>query len=224
LSIKRLQKQLAREIKAKPKHAVALALALLAAGYFWAPLLVGTGSTKKSSKPMEQSAQAQQSQTNSPKKSAAKDATTEVAKAPDIHINWRNLDSLFRSESLLNAFSQLAPSKDPFRSESFEKHEKVELQTPAEPVTKEQTPAELGMTLTSTVIGGRRPTALIDGRSYTTGQYIEKTDGAIKLTFLLKEIHPRRVVLERNKRQFEIDLSQPAINKVVIHKALEQTD
>jgi type II secretory pathway component PulC len=66
------------------------------------------------------------------------------------------------------------------------------------------TPADAGLSLLGTVIGPRR-TALISGKVYQVGREVESKDGYV---FLVKDIQSRRIVLERDGQQFELEMAR----------------
>ncbi len=66
-------------------------------------------------------------------------------------------------------------------------------------------PAEVGLVLSSTIVGQSRRVAMINGRAYTEGRSVEASSGE---QFVLEEIWPRRVVLQRGGERFNLRLKE----------------
>jgi hypothetical protein len=66
------------------------------------------------------------------------------------------------------------------------------------------TPQQAGIVVRSTVVGGRTRTALINGRAYHEQQSVVAPNGHDR--FVLAEIRPTAVILDRNGQRFEVKI------------------
>ncbi len=73
-------------------------------------------------------------------------------------------------------------------------------------VNEEKTPADMGLVLSSTIVGSGRRTAVINGKVYGPGRELKAADGVV---FVVRQIEPWGIVLERAGRQFDLALPQP---------------
>jgi hypothetical protein len=217
VSIQTLKKQFQKELKTNPKKAGVLGLLALVAVYFWVPLAMKMVSGKKRS---SKSIPIANSETPSP---AAKTANGAESIGPNDNaspkdsatpaIAWDQLLDWISKDPLMASRPVLKNDYDPF------KHVEKVIEIPElEPLAKEATeqpevvrdlsPAALGMTLSSTIVGNRRSVAMIDERAYTLGQRVLGYDGAMPLPFRLVKIRPELVILERDRQQYVLKISQ----------------
>jgi hypothetical protein len=211
----RLTRKLRRELTANPKKAAVLGLLALVAMYFWAPLVWGwVGGRGKAEKaaakvapvegvpvPLTATAQAvsavPQGTSNQTKESLPAHPWDRLAQ-------WMDQDSRMQPPA-----GEFADSRDPFQA--------VE-ETIAEPETEESekeetaaTPEDLGLVLSSTLVGPQRSIAMINGKPYRQGRTVELKKNGQTLEFVLKEVHPRRIILQRQDKQFELTIPRPAL-------------
>jgi len=211
----KLQRQLVREIKAKPAKAAILGVSLLIASYFWVPLLIGRSGADAA--------------TQSPTIAAAATATDQphqksMTPEQSVAFSWRQLDSWMNADRMMTATSHIELVRNPFASSLFAGEKNS---TESSLASHKSTPEHLSLVLTSTVIGDKRATALISGKAYKVGQRIERMAGGTMMAFTLAEIHPRRVVLERGERgehRYELQLSQASMDGVVVFKTSSDSD
>lgn len=204
MNIKRILRQLRREAIANPKKAAVLGLLVLVAMWFWLPLLRGLATPDE---------QAPSGSITEPVVSAAKkDASAGVASAtrePDSPQHpWHKLVEWMESDPRTSA-AKVSPRRDPFAGPE-KLATAVRVEDPAEESEATLTPEGLGMVLSSTLVGPRRRVALISGRSYREGEIVRQVKQGQEFTFMLAEVHPRRVILERNGRQFKLEIPAPA--------------
>ncbi|HVX61683.1 MAG TPA: hypothetical protein VHC19_13805 [Pirellulales bacterium] len=203
-------KKLRREATANPKKAAVLGLLLLVAGYFWAPLIrqwttsSETAAAVAPASPPATTAAPAASTAAGALTSAADSAPVESSAKPKFH--WRDLagaidrDPRMRPAPSANAASQREPFAFPA--------------APAEPpmaepeavVETEVTPRQLGLILSGTIVGDGRSTAVINGKVYGAGRELKAAGGVV---FVVRQIEPWGIVLERGGRQFELALPRP---------------
>jgi hypothetical protein len=189
-------KRLQREVLGNPKKAGLLGLLCLVAGYFWAPLLAGSFKEADLTAPA--------TSTDLPPNGVAVPSSANAQTAATASLTWKQV-----AECLDRTKSQgLAPvpadARDPFKTA-------VQAQTQTESVVEVRTsgpslsPQDAGLSLSSTMVGPRYSVALIGGESYRIGDEVpSSTDEAI--SFRLKSIHAKHVMLERNGEEFELAL------------------
>jgi hypothetical protein len=71
-----------------------------------------------------------------------------------------------------------------------------------EPPAVKLSPSEAGLVLTSTIVGPRRRTALINGRRYGVGDEVKSTKEGQQTVFKLLSVEPRQIVLENDGDRF----------------------
>jgi hypothetical protein len=194
-------RKLKREVLGSPKKAAALGLLCLVAIYYWAPLLSGW---LKGADVAVTEAPASES---TPQQASSGAVTTAAAPASTYSCSWKQV-----AECLDNSQQQAAPlasiARDPFQTikRAMMQPDVVEAEAPAQAVA----PQDVGLVLSSTMVGRRQSVALIGGAAYRVGDEVPgAADGEI--TFLLKSIHPRHIVLQRAGRQFELSLKEPEL-------------
>lgn len=73
------------------------------------------------------------------------------------------------------------------------------------------TPEMVGLSLGSTVIGPRRRIALINGKTFVEGQSIRCRKQGQEIVFVLVEVRPRQVILQREGNRFELSIPQKGL-------------
>jgi hypothetical protein len=190
-------RRLRREITSSPKKAAVLGLSLVVAIWFWAPLIASWTGAKSSgdetpTAPLGSEA-AMANSTAVARASAAKTTTP----------NWHQVLEWMRNDTLMKPYTASAQQRDPFAPAASQLAKRAESQQPiAEP--PELSPEQAGLALRSTVVGPRAKTALINGRAYHEQQSVVAANGRDR--FVLVEIRPSSIVLQRHGRSFELRL------------------
>ena len=197
MNASKLKKQLVRDLKASPQKAAVLGLLLLAALYFWSPLVVRwlRPEAKTDVAVAEEQAVLEQ---------PAPAVAPSTAPKPPEH-TWQQLVTWMDQDP------RMLPAQDAaFLDTAFAaKPVKVEISDEDEPAevaaVVEASPQSAGLVLSGTLIGSKRRTAMINGRSYTVGSQIEVAPG---VRFAVAEISPKRVVLSRGPQRFELAMAK----------------
>ena len=206
-----------RDMAANPKKAIALALMVVVALYFWAPMLWGYVSPKKGKKsgnaavnlileddPIEEGTQGGAK----PKSSYPWDKVRKLAaadprmKPASFRRSWTNP---FRKE----APAPIAGTDDPAKAAAAELAQDID-------------PVKAGLKLTSIVMGEKTRSATISGKTYREGQMVpkrgktpaEKSDTAAAAAgpqFELIKISRSRVELARNGKTYTLDMQRPEL-------------
>jgi hypothetical protein len=200
--------KLRREIEANPKKAGVLALLLVVAIWFWAPLLGKwfgkTETDVKDGAPTPNiatvSPTAGANGVSAPAVGATESALSLKSKLPNRP--WRQLVTLIEQDPRMSPATELAAGRDPFKSLPTESAEKK--QTESAPEQPDLTPTAAGLVLTSTIVGRGQKIALIGGESYKEGSVVAARRG--EADFRLIEIRPREVILERKGRLYNLSL------------------
>lgn len=204
----KLVKKLRREVTANPGKAGVLALLLLVAVYKWAPLLTKatTGKTTSSPTAAINPSAAPPPVTSDPSLQAPLAVTTAGTSGGLATTNWRDLLKALENDPRM-APATIAGLRDPFArltTAAVVEPPKVEPAVDAV-VEKEVTPAELGLKLTTTVVGSRRRVARINGQSYVEGQLIV-ADSRPDVSFRVRRIELRSTTLERQGKTYRLEL------------------
>lgn len=219
MNAKRLTRRLRREVTANPKKAAVLGLLVLVALYFWAPLMwrwiARAGSRAK---PVQAAATAKDTppvpDAPAPMRKAGKgrNATTQDKKgSPDRA--WDELARSIDQDPRMKPAGVPSISRDPFHAVAPEVAEKPKTEEMrAAEAAAAMTPEQLGLVLSSTLIGPVRRTALVNGRTYEQGGTIRCAKDGQPLEFTLSEVHPRRIVLTRQGKRYELTIAQPAVS------------
>lgn len=209
VSANRWIKQLRRETARNPGKAGVLGLLLVVALWFWAPLVLGwIGPSKKKDAPSvstEPLPAVSEAATPSPGASSPATAPTPAA-------TWQQLVEWRKQDPLTTAADTLKLRPDPFHA--------VEAETPQEDMKAVQEtvqpvvlkPEDVGLKVTSTIVGPARRVALINGRTYREGQGIQCGREGQEIAFLLAEVHPWHVVLEREGHRFELAIPKKTLS------------
>lgn len=198
MNLGKLRKQLTREFKANPKKSAILGLLALVGCYFWLPLLANWAKRPKAPSARElMAAMSNQSPTAT---------TTSTLSAPSQEtMAWDKLAAALDRDPHMQPAARLPLERNPFAATA----------SPAETVEEEQeavahaaaqlTVDDLGLVLSSTVVGPQARLALLNGRVYREGSELLTTDGvALNLT----HIAPGHVVLEGMGLTFELSLTR----------------
>lgn len=208
VNLTKLTKQLRREARTNPKKAAVLGLLALAALYFWAPKLGGwVADDPKPNKPPVAGATLDPAPVPTPVPavgpSPAQPAPT--ANAVSTH-PWTRLDEWIRQDPRTTPTDQLLGGRDPFTFKAALMH--VAEDEPSKIDRPDLTPQDLRLELSSTVVGPRRRMARIAGQAYEEGETIQVNQDDQPVEFQLVEVHPRRIVLQREGALFELVIPQ----------------
>lgn len=201
-SANRYLKQLQREAARNPAKAGVLGLLVVVALWFWGPLVWGwIGPSEAASPP---SPKAPIVQTEAGSGATASSATPSGTRAP----TWQQLVEWREHDPLTTAADTLKTRRDPFHAV---KPVVVEAEMkPAEKIVQTVVfrPEELGLKVSSTIVGPTRRVALINGRTYREGQVIRCDKAGEPIDFRLVEVEPRHIVLEREGQRFELAIPE----------------
>ena len=134
---------------------------------------------------------------------------------------WKEVLKWMNNDPLTSPAPALTSDRDPFQGRKDVVEKTVIEETPpvkAVPVS----PASLGMSLTSTLIGQNGGIARIGGRTYNLGQAVETEKDGRNYKFVLTEIHDRRVVLETEGEQFELSIPEPGASSRMVLGTVEK--
>jgi hypothetical protein len=217
----KLTRQLKREISANKGKAAFLAVATVVAVYYWIPAIAGLlpAAGKQSAAAVDLAPVASATPT------AGTD--TKTTDAPLATINWQELMTAIHSEPLMQSAELPDRDGDPFmpldgiqRSEDAENDQDDGGTVAAD---GNLTPGQLGMTLTSTLVGPRITVAKISGKTYSfpsdhavaadrlTRKLIYRAERG-DFEFDIVSARSGQLVLARGGQQFELSVSQPTLN------------
>jgi hypothetical protein len=203
-------KRLEREIKANPAKAGGLGVLLLVACYFWAPLVMGFFQSDGGEVVQPAATPPSPAATTSTLVPAGQTMPTETPT-----YEWRKYSKAIEEDARMNTGSQLSEGNDPFDGPPIIAPPKPEPPVETPPVVMQPvTPADVGLELTTTLLGARRKIAEIGGKSYTVGDRIETEQDGANASFTIVEIYPRRVVLESNGERYELRIPRPLVDSV----------
>ncbi len=216
--MRRFTPRLAREVKASPKKAAALGLLLVVALYYWVPLVQEWMSAREVHADLAVALPAAERAT--PAAVASPASETSVEPAPGASADqpfggwpWQAVVSTMEGDPRTRPVAEPPSGRDPFRPVVREiaqekPDDEPEEAAPAE--LAETTPEALGIELSSTLIGPQRRLALINGRPFLEGRRIAWQKDGQSLEFLLREVRPKSIILEREGRQFELQIPDSA--------------
>jgi hypothetical protein len=196
--------RLKREIKASPKKAAMLGLVCLVAVWFWTPLVL-KWSGKKSATDDIVAAGGEESIVD-PVATAAPTLTTNdgaTATATPPTASWQKILKWINSDPKMKPHVATFGRRDPFAPTAARSTAKL-AETAPEQKAPDVTPQEAGISVSSTVVGIKNRTALINGRAYREEQQVAGSKSQDK--FLLVEIRSKSVVLERNDKRYEVKI------------------
>ncbi|MHB1036963.1 MAG: hypothetical protein ACYC35_19945 [Pirellulales bacterium] len=212
MNLKQLSRQLRRELTANPKKAAVLGLLMVVALYFWGPLVwkwTHSGSAAVAATgPSATPAEAGLAPGNAAVTNAA--ATNSSEAKPVSRRPWQELVAWMEGDVRMRPADAATVGRNPFDvskiSLAVEAQRKNESK---EPPKSEVTPQSVGLVVSSTVVGTARSTAVINGKAYERGREIKISKDGQDVAFVLTEVHPRRVVLAREGKQFELAIVRP---------------
>jgi len=209
VSLNRVAKRLRREAVANPKKAALLGLLAVVALYFWAPLMCGWFNSEDS--PKEAKSAKADAKGKSIPDAASEPGSKQKEKAHKTpEYSWQQLAEWMDNDPRTSAARSRKGQRDPFRMTKAQLAQVKPNQEQENQVKNEEepelTPQDLGMVLSSTIVGPRRQVALINGKTYRPGDTIEMEKGKQKVSFTLMEILPRRVVLSRENKPFTLNM------------------
>lgn len=211
MNAQQIIKRLKREVRANPAKAGVLGLLSVVAIYFWAPLVMQW--IKPAAKPGVVNAElaavavgdpaATTNSVTSTTSAANGAATTTVTKQ-----HWQALVNHLESHPQMKPIGANATGRDPFARgpSSVAKDETTDETTLA--TAAAATPAQLGLVLNSTVVGPHRRTAIVNGKIYREGRKLRAEGG---LEFVVAQVGPRKVVLEREGQQYVLAIAPPTV-------------
>jgi hypothetical protein len=205
----KLIRQLRREARANPKKAGFLALMLLVAMYAWAPVVMNWAAPD----PLAVAPPAPSAVALPGRQMASTSGHRPLALPPwQLVAAWIDGDPLMRPG--WGGQEHLAYGRNPFAPD--QSAQRAAGSRPDDEAPGNASPAELGMVLTSTVIGPLRRTAMINGKAYPQGAEVQAANGT---RFVLSRVEPRRVVLSRGGRHFELAIVRQAAGRIAIGAA-----
>jgi hypothetical protein len=207
-------KRLQREVKANPAKAAGLGALLLVACWFWAPLVMGIFKSEEASVAPQAPvplAPGANSSTAAPTLMPAGQAVANDAPPYD----WRKYSKAIDEDAKMSPGRELSAESDPFNEPPAAEPPEAKPPVEVAPVVVQPiTPADVGLELTTTLLGARRKIAEIGGKSYTVGDVVETGQEGASATFRVVEIHPRRVVLESEGKKYELRIPRPLVDSV----------
>jgi len=191
-----------------PKKAVVLGTLCLVALWFWVPLVWGW---MKKDDAATKAAVGGQAAVSAPGRSAAipADSGAKGKKAEGPKYPWHQLVRWMDNDPRTTATNPVLGRRDPFLIPQNEAA-KAEAESGLGKKALEETPEGLGMVLSGTIVGSHRRVAQINGKSYRQGETVRLAKDGQQVEFTLATVHPRRIVLQRKGRQFELTLPVPA--------------
>jgi hypothetical protein len=202
-------KKLRREATANPKKAAILGLLSLAALYFWAPLLRQWTAPERNAASSGSASPAVPVASAAPMAGALATPPVAAAAPAPASLHWRELAAAIDSDPRMQPVKPKHDSnaaRDPFVAPKAEVVQERGPET-GELADAGKTPDDLGVFLSSTIVGAARRTAVVNGKVYGPGRELHADDGVV---FVVKQIEPWGIVLERAGRRFELELPKPS--------------
>lgn len=219
MSAAKLSKQLQRELKANPQKAGALGLLCLVAAWFWGPLIFKSDPKKPA--PVAAAPTA----TTAAATTATPDATA-VSTAKPL-MDWRTLSSRLEADPSMRSVAGKndeeverspfdAPIKiakeDPIDQDLYDLLEEASAagmldERPV--ITKQMTSTALNacpLRLTSTLVGPRARTAVINGQAFSQGMVLGKFNG---VELVLEYVGERSAMIAWNGMKRELRIPKP---------------
>lgn len=190
----KLIRQLKREIKARPGKAALLGILALVAVAVGLPRLWGL-------------VRSGQGTTSIPPEATTATAPPQAQTPAEAWLAWHELAELIeRTPAMQPVLAKLPGQRDPFAAVASESAPQ-EAENSKQLAALDQSPAELGLKLTSTVVGPQRSLAVINGKVLEQGA---RVPAAQDVEFELVEIHRDAVVLTRGNRRYELKMARSA--------------
>ena len=180
-----------------------LGVLLIVAIWFWAPLVskwMGKGTDDVPPAPTTSEEANSTTSNNSVAATTSSETTTPTKTAAP---KWQQILKWMRNDPHMQPKSSESAAHDPFfpSASRMVAHEEKPV---GPPPTPELTPQQAGIVVQSTAIGPRTKTALINGRPYHEQQNVTAPNGHDR--FLLVEIRPNGIVLDRDGNRFELKI------------------
>lgn len=208
MSLSRVSRQLRREFTANPKKAAILGLLFLVAVWFWAPLVWSWIDGDDPSAETPAAAQAESS-ASEPAAGPPGDPDTTL-KQPELpKYPWYQIVQWMENDPRTSVTDPLLGRDDPFPVSQTQVATAEQEDLPDE-TAPQATPEDLGMVLSSTLIGPQRRVAQVNGKTYRQGQTVRLLRDGQQIEFTLAAVYPRRIVLNRQGEQFELTIPVPA--------------
>jgi hypothetical protein len=216
VNIRDIEKQLRSEIAAHPRKAIVLGIMMAVGLCFWAPRFYGWLNVSKEGQ-QSTAAMKVQATTSSEQTASGGQSNANKEVKPSQH-RWKEVLQWIHDDPRTSPAPALTAIRDPFHV----RKEAVEKPAAEEPATVKPVPVSpmsLGMALTSTIVAQDGGIARIGGSIYSLGQAVEIAKEGRSYKFVLTEIHDRRVVLEMEGEQFELNIPEPgASSRMVLGK------
>ncbi len=228
----KLFRQIRREAARSPQKAAVLGLLALVAVWFWVPLMLdwirGDGQ-KKANAATEETFPAglEFATAHNPMAATAPDAQPQE----EVPSDWQEVVTWLQEDPLTHAAEPIASSRDPFVTVDFPPVH-PSLLHPVQEETQEETgqlpewtPKQIGLTLTSTLVGPGQKLALISGKAYHPQDTIVATHASQQIEFTLAEVHLRHAVLLREGKTYELRIPrQDGSDRVAPNTSTEQSN
>jgi hypothetical protein len=200
--------RLKREVTRNPKKVGALALLLVVALWFWAPLVRGWFHKDQ---PAPSPVGSHTAVAAVPGISASNPVSGNEAGNPaGTTYPWDQVAGWMEKDPLTKAAARSPAGRDPFRAprdivaiEAARQRERQKRDHDASAVTA----AELGLKLTGIIVGPRKSVALINGRTYRQGTQIACEKGGNRYSLRLVEVRRKDVVLECRGTRLQLAIS-----------------
>jgi hypothetical protein len=214
VNLQKLGRQLRREATASPKKTMVLGVLVLVAAWFWAPLIWGwtngdDDSASAAAVASSASVAPLAATATQPAPSPVPPTTAQATVSERPRHPWQKLVEWMEADSRTLAATVVSDRRDPFHPPKTavvqQESEEPSLPEPEQDVA-DVAPADVGLVLSSTIVGAHRRTARINGKGYEEGNTIEREKNGVVIRFQLTEIYPRRVVLTRNGKRFDLKI------------------
>ncbi len=144
---------------------------------------------------------------SSERENSTNDLTT-IKAIPATQYTWKEIVKRIDNDPRTRPAESLTNIRDPFQGpQAAATASKIEEQAIDKPPIL--SPTNLGITLTSTIIGPQGRIARIGGRTYKQGQTIKTEKDGRTYKFILTEIRDRQVILEAEGEHFELSIPEP---------------
>lgn len=215
-----------------PKKAAVLGLLLLVAVYFWAPLVVDWlgASDEPDADALAADAAgpslAGVAPTENPPSLVPAASPTPAAAPMGATTDWRELVHRHESRRRARMLPLESSKRSLFSLPTPPPPDALEGESPAasEAVVSVESPDRLGIVLEGTMTRGGESFALINGRAYRTGEYLDwpsargneseiqrSSGGRGECRFRVEEIHRKGAVLSRNSQTFQLHADEPKL-------------
>jgi hypothetical protein len=204
----KLIRRLRREITANPKKAAVLALLLLVAIVFWAPLITKWTGSKTDDLPTVASGTGENATSSNLNAVAVTESSTGITTMTKTSApQWNYILAAIRNDQRMQPHVREEGERDPFAPAPSQIAAQVQA-TPVE-AAPEITPQQAGIVLRSTVVGTHMKTALINGRAYHEEQSVLAGNGRDRFTVV--EIRENGIVLSRHGETYQMNLPKASI-------------